>query len=73
MGGFFTKDTLAEFKVSLLDNEIEDMDAAMLLLVNNIGHLASITSVSRIQSKRHRIVRGAGHIYKIAMDICDEL
>ena len=73
MGGFFTKDTLAEFKVSLLDKEIEDMDAAMLLLVDNFGQLASITTVNRIQAKRHRIVQGAGHLYKIAMDICDEL
>ena len=67
MGGIFTKDTLAEFKVSLLDNEIESMDAAMLILVNNIGQLASITSAKPVQAKRHRILRGAGHLHKIAM------
>ena len=73
MGGIFTKDTLAEFKVSLLDNDIVSMDAAMLLLVNNMSQLATITGENNVQAKRHRIVRGAGHLYKIAMDICEEL
>jgi len=73
MGGFFSTDTLSEFKVSLLDNEIPDMDAAMLQLVNNFGRLTSIRSASRNQAKRHRIVQGAGTMYKICNDICDEI
>lgn len=73
MGGIFTKDTLAEFKVSLLDNDIESMDDAMLLLVNNMGQLSTTSGRTNVQAKRQRIARGAGHLYKIAMDICDEL
>jgi len=73
MGGFFTKDTLSEFKVSLLEGEIEDMDAAISLLVINIGRLASVHNGSPSQAKRNRIIRGAGHLYKICNDICDEI
>ena len=73
MGQIFTTDSLSEFKVSLLDKDIEDMDAAVLTLVKNIGQLATTTNANRVQAKRHRIVTGAGHIYKICNDICDEL
>jgi hypothetical protein len=73
MGGFFSKDTLSEFRISLLNDEIPDIDAAMLLLVTNVGQLASLPRVNRVQAKRHRIVTGAGHMYRICNDICDEL
>ena len=49
------------------------MDAAISLLVTNIGRLASVHNGSPSQSKRHRIIRGAGHLYKICNDICDEI
>ena len=73
MGGFFAKDTLAEFKVSLLDNEIDDMDDAIQRLVMNFGKLATYEKPKHTPLKRNRIIEGSGHLYKICNDICDEI
>ena len=73
MGGFFSKDTLSEYRVSLLDLDITDMDAEMLKLVGNFGRIIHVNDTNRVQAKRHRIVQGAGTMYKIAHDICDRI
>jgi len=70
MGGFFTKDKLKDYRVSLLDDKIENMDMAIAKYIINMGKLTSKRG-KKNKLKRQRINSGGKHMYCICNNICD--
>lgn len=73
MGSFFARDKLDDYRISLLDDEITNMDDTIVKLTLNMGILQSDPGYTRFKekTKRQRILRGGPHMHKICYNICD--
>ena len=70
MGGLFTRDKSKDYHVSLLDDNIENMDMAVAKFVINMGKIVS-KRVEKNKLKHQRIKNGGKHLYTICNNICD--
>lgn len=70
MGSFFTRDKIKDYHVSLLDDNIENMDRAIAKFVINMGKIISKEG-QKNHLKRQRIDNGGKYLYTICYNICD--